>query len=389
MKIRLVTPWYGEFAGGAEFAARKLAENLRGRDMDAGVLTTCCKTPFDDWWTDHYAPGDYVVNGVPVTRFPVNGSSSDLYHLTNYKLIKGLPISRKDELNYMRGTINSHALISFLKKNRQNIYVFIPYLYGPTFWGVNAAPERSVMIPCLHDEAIARWGVIKETFSKAGKVVFLSEEERALAGRLYSIDTGSMPVTGMGLDTDISCDASRFREKYGIDGRFLLYSGRKDRGKNILVLIDYFKKYLESHGNGMKLIFTGGGDASLVPRGDPRFVDLSFIAEQDKYDAMAASTALCNLSENESFSFVIMESWLAGRPVIVSSRGSVTSGHCLRSGGGFPVSGADEFRSRVHELSMDERLAAGMGDLGRDYVLKNYSWERVVPKYVEIFENLI
>lgn len=388
MKIRIVTPWYGEFAGGAEFAARRLAENLLKADVDAGVLTTCCRTPFDDWWSDYYAPGRYEANRVPVIRFPVNKELSDLHHQTNYKIINGLPILREDELNFIRGSINSHALISHIKSNRDCIYVFIPYLYGPTFWGINAVSEKAVMIPCLHDEAVAKWGIMKEAFSKAKALIFLSEEERSLAQKLYDLDVANMPAIGIGVDTDIYPCAARFRDKYNIRGQFILYAGRKDRGKNIIPLMEYFRRYIELYGMGIRLVFIGGGDASLVPRNDPHFIDLSYVSQQDKHDAMAASLAVCNLSENESFSFVIMESWLTGRPVIVSSKGWVTKGHCERSGGGIPVGSMDEFCNSLKQLVDNEDIAIKMGQNGRRYVFENYTWDKILPKYLDIFEKL-
>lgn len=388
MRIRFVTPWYGEFAGGAEFAARNLAENLLKKGVDVGVLTTCCKTPFEDWWTDFYTPGNYNVNGVYVRRFPVNKDDPHLYHQINYKISNGIPISNEEGLSFMRGCINSHALISFIKLNKECLYVFIPYLYGPTFWGVNAVPDRSIIMPCLHNEAEAKWGIIKEIFLKARKIIFLSEEERELAGQLYSPTMLSMPVLGIGIDTGVFCDAKRFREKYRIKDKFLIYVGRKVNGKNIPILIDYFKQYIELYDKNMKIVFVGEGDASLIPKDNPNFVDLSYIPEQDKFDAIAASAALCNLSDNESFSFVIMESWLTGRPVIVSSKGAVTKSHCVKSNGGFCVSNADEFCMNVKQLLEREELASKLGGNGRRYVLNNYSWNKIIDGYINLFESI-
>lgn len=389
MKIRFVTPWYGEFAGGAEFAARRLAENLLRVGVDVSVLTTCCRTPFDDWWSDYYAAGSYEINGVPVLRFPVNKVASDLYHQTNYKIINGLPISRADELNFMRGSINSHALIAHIKSNRDCIYVYMPYLYGPTFWGINALPEKAAMIPCLHDEAAAKWSIMKEAFSKAKALIFLSDEERALARKIYDLDVANMPAIGVGVDTDIDPCAARFRDKYNIRGQFILYAGRKDRGKNIIPMVEYFRRYIDLYGMGIRLVFIGGGDASLVPHNDPNFIDFSYVSQQDKYDAMAASLALCNLSENESFSFVIMESWLTGRPVIVSSKGWVTRGHCERSGGGISVSDEEDFCKGLKQLVDNENHALKMGEKGKKYVFENYTWDKILPKYLDIFEKFV
>ena len=385
--VTFVTPWYGAFAGGAEVAARRLALNLSMRGMDVSVYTTCCPTPFDDWWTDGLAPGRYDTDGLKVRRFPVNTEGSETFHRLNAKLVNGRGLSGAEELDYMRSTIGSHELISRIKADRSSTYVFIPYLYGTTFWGVNAVAERSVVIPCLHDEAVAWWGSTRDMMLKAKMLVFLSEEERALAERLYKKDLSHMPVLGVGVNTDVRADGQRFRVKYGIKGPFIVYMGRKDRGKNLLVLIDYVKSHTESFGADLKLVLIGGGDDSLVPSGDPRFVDLGFVPEEDKYDALAASTALCNLSVNESFSFVVMESWLAGAPVIVSSGSSVTRGHVERSGGGFSVGNSGEFSRCVEELTRKPALGRRLAQMGRRYVVENYSWDRVAPAYMEAFRK--
>jgi len=388
IKIRFVTPWYGEFAGGAEYAARKLAENLFKINIDVGVLTTCCKTPFDDWWSDDFIPGEYKINGIKVLRFPVNKEHSDLYHKVNNKIINGLPLSREEELNYMRGNINSHALISYIKKNRQYLYVFIPYLYGTTFWGTLSVPERAIIIPCLHDEPVARWEIIRNMFIRARKIILLTNEEKELAKRFCNLDTDSMTVLGVGLDTVKNYNALRFREKYKIKEPFIIYAGRKDMGKNVHTMIDYFKRYVELYDNKLKMVFIGGGDPSIIPQNDSRFIDLSIIPEQDKYDAISASIALCNLSENESFSFVIMESWLTSRPVIVSSKCNVTRAHCIKSKGGISVSNVQEFIECVKKLSKETKYSDEMGANGKKYVEENYSWDKIIQKYLKVFEDI-
>ena len=387
-KIRIVTPWYGEFAGGAERAARSLAEHLLDAGMDVGVFTTCCRSPFDDWWEDQHRPGPFEINGVPVHRFSVNKEMKDLYHRMNEKVLKGLNLSKDEQYKYMRGSINSHELISSIKLNREYYYVFIPYLYGPTFWGVHAAGDRSIIIPCLHDEPVAKWEIIRDMFVKAKQVIFLTEEEKLLAKELYGPTIDSMPVVGIGVESKVNFDASRFRAKYKIEDPFLIYVGRKDRGKNLNLLIDYFIRYKSLYGNTMKMVFIGGGDSSLIPSNNSNLIDLSFVTEQDKLDAISASVALCNLSENESFSLVIMESWITGTPVIVSSRNKITRSHCEKSNGGLIVSNEDEFCEAVNRLKTESYFSKIMGVFGRDYVKNNYSWNEITKKYLKIFKEL-
>lgn len=68
-KIGIITPWFGDFAGGAELLARNMARELNARGINTIVFTTCSKSPYDSWWHDHHEPGVYHVDGIETRRF--------------------------------------------------------------------------------------------------------------------------------------------------------------------------------------------------------------------------------------------------------------------------------------------------------------------------------
>jgi glycosyltransferase involved in cell wall biosynthesis len=80
-----------------------------------------------------------------------------------------------------------------------------------------------------------------------------------------------------------------------------------------------------------------------------------------------------------------MESWLAGRPVLVHEHCEVTRGHVQRSKGGLWFSHFDEFAEAVQWLQTHPDLATRMGQNGQTYVRRNYTW----PAVVDRFERLI
>ena len=122
--------------------------------------------------------------------------------------------------------------------------------------------------------------------------------------------------TGSRIDTDWEADPERFRRKFGIRDPFILYAGRKEPGKRVDVLVKYFAQFRKEREEEVKLVLIGGGK---VENPDPKnIIDLGFVDKQDKYDAYAAAAFFCNPSEMESFSIVLMESWFAGRPVLVN-----------------------------------------------------------------------
>jgi glycosyltransferase involved in cell wall biosynthesis len=385
MKIALITPWYGGFAGGAEVLARKIAENLSKIGREVEVLTTCSKSPFDDWWNDYYRPGQYTVNHVVIKRFSVNRNTQQLYHAVNHRLISGFQISQSEEFEYLKGSIGSDDLVSFVRANRSEyIFLLIPYLYGLIYWAYQATPEHCILIPCLHDEPQAYFSTTREMM-ETSRLIFNSPEEMALAQKIYKISNAE--VCGCGVDLPLRFDPEKFRQKFNIHHPYLLYAGRKDIGKNLIELVNYFIDYKNKNKNGLQLVFIGGGDGGLIPDKD-YFLDLGYIDEEDKFNAYAGAFATCLLSKNESFSFVIMESWGVSTPVIVSDDCPVTKGHCIRCNGGLPIRDSDEFCAAIQYLEDHPAIRAKLGSNGREYVVNNFVWPKVIQEYASVLNKM-
>src|SRR5207244_6240063 len=111
---------------------------------------------------------------------------------------------------------------------------FLPYLFGTTLLGAQIDPRRSILIPCLHDEAFAYLRLVAHLFRRVRGAIFNSAPERSLARRLYGVSSDA-PVVGFGFDTAESArdEVPAFRSRYGLDGDYLLYFGRKEGGKNL------------------------------------------------------------------------------------------------------------------------------------------------------------
>jgi glycosyltransferase involved in cell wall biosynthesis len=392
-RFTFVTPWYGHFAGGAEVAARSLAEQLALRGFDVEVLTTCCRAPFENWWRNTLPAGAETLNGVTVRRFPVNTAGEDRYHAMNARVIHGQEMTAENQRQFVDHTINSDALVEYVRTHcTDRTVVGLPFTQGLIDAACRAAAGRFVLTPCLHDEPQAFWETTAEMFANAGRCCFLSEEEKSLAIRLYGEKLGrrivESTVVGVGCELPASAEdalddeaaLAEVRDRYRLPERFVVYVGRKDPGKNVGDVIRFVREH-RAAGGREELLFLGGGDASLVPA-EPGFRDLGFLPERDKYLVMAQAAALVNLSVNESFSIVVMEAWLTGIPAIVSARSPVTSAHCRRSGGGAAIGSSEEFHA-VMRIWEHESARRRMGETGRQYVERQYSWDVVVDRFLK------
>lgn len=389
MKLAFVTPWYGNIPGGAESECRRTVENLKKHGVEVEILTTCVKEFLSDWSTNFYKEGTYDLNGVIIRRFMVRKRDTVRFDKINYKLMRNLKISPEEEQIFMREMVNSPNLYSYISEHGTDYdyFLFIPYMFGTTYYGSRIYPEKSILIPCLHDESYAYLDIYKTMFENVKGIIFHAFPEKVLANRLYNL-SNKQTVLGEGIDMDFAYEPDRFREKYGIKNDFILYAGRKEAGKNVPLLIDFFCKYKKHNKNELKLVLIGSGTIEIPSENKNDILDLGFVPLQDKYDAYAAATFLCQPSLNESFSIVIMESWLCKSPVLVHGDCAVTKDHCIKCNGGLYFNDYYEFEGCLDFYMENPETRKIMAENGMSYVVGNFSWNKIVEKYIEFLGGL-
>ena len=391
-KIGFVIPWYGDtIPGGAEADMRNLAKNMVKRGMEVEVLSTCVREFTADWNENYHAPGLTEEGGLKIRRFPCERSCIYEYGEVNMKLMNGIRrLSDKNEYIYVNGSVNSPKLCAYMKehKDEYRVFLLIPYLFGLTYHAAAAAPEKTILMPCFHDEAYAYMRCFRRQYSAIAGMTFHARPEMELAARLYDLRHMHTAVLGGGMDVDLTFDADRFRRKYNIKEDFIIYAGRKDVGKNIYTLIRHFIRYRKERGSNLKLLLLGGGDVCIPAEAQDYILDLGFVPVQDKYDACAAALLLCQPSKNESFSIVIMESWLCERPVIVFEECAVTKNFAIESNGGLYFKDYADFAGAVDYIRDHPEKAKQMALNGKQYVKEHFAWDVVVDGYRKIIGQI-
>jgi glycosyltransferase involved in cell wall biosynthesis len=389
MKLAFVIPWYGkDVTGGAENAARETVQALqRLADLEVEVLTTCIQDFRSDWNVNSRPEGLEWVNDIPVRRFPVRPRDTNAFDAVNARLMNDLFVTAEQEAIFMQEMIHSPALYDFIHTYIDDyVFFFIPYMFGTTYAGSVIHADRSILIPCLHDESYAYLSCYREMFRRVRGVAFLSHAERDLAHRLYDMRPDAPAVVRVGINTDFEAHADRFISKYGIKD-FVLYVGRKEMGKNVPLLVEYFGQYKCRYGGNLKLVLVGPGAVEIPADYRQDIIDLGFLSEQDKCDAYAAALTLCQPSLNESFSIAMMEAWVVETPVLVHAHCAVTKEHCLEANGGLYFADFEEFVGCLRRLQHDAGLRDRLGRQGRRYVLRHFTWEAVVANYLAALEQ--
>lgn len=398
MKLAVVIPWFGrELKGGAEQQAWQIAARLAARGHEIEVLTTCCRSHQDDWSTNHLAAGlTREPEGFSIRRFPVverDRASFDrvcgfLLSLAPNDLKPGIePVVTEDAAIFANELIKSPKLLRFLSDHHWNYdwVLFLPYLYGPILHGISIVGKRAAFQPCLHDEAYAYLPQVAEAFRRCGKLLFNSDGEQELAMRLFGPGVWQKSVVvGEGVETS----GEEITGRNGSHDRsvadpYVFYLGRREAGKNVPLIVNAFRRFRAARPNSkLRLLLAGNGRVELDDQTGAE--DLGLVSEEQKDRLLRECVALFQPSQNESFSRVMMEAWMHGRPVAAHSACLATAVAVERSRGGWIAGSENEWAALFTEVArMPAYKLAELGARGQEYARELANWDRVMERYEE------
>jgi glycosyltransferase involved in cell wall biosynthesis len=424
LRIAFIVQRYGtEILGGAEYHCRLIAERLAPRHQ-VDVLTTCAQDYVT--WKNEYPEGADRVRGVTVRRF-ANAVMRDIHAFNRYsEWIFNNAHSREDELEWLKQQGPwCPPLLEYLERNQTqyDVLIFFTYLYAPTVLGLRIAPQKSILVPTVHDEPAIRLEIYKDLFSAPAGLAYNTDVERRFLTTHFSIRAIEEETIGCGVDLPHAQDyprepsaagrdedeqaaaddaaaandasptfrphlaerGSMFRRRHRLHGPIALYGGRIDPGKGCEELIEYFSTYVQE-----------GGDASLVLMGiklmplpeEPFIRFAGYLPDQERVQALEAATVVVVPSPYESLSLLALESFAVGTPVLANARSEVLVEHCRTSNAGLYYADRDEFSEGLKLLVGDHRLRAALGRRGREYVRQNYRWDVILGKYEKMFTRL-
>ncbi len=326
-----------------------------------------------------FEPGEEVVNGVKVVRFPAAAGRDPSFHPFSAGLLADPSrVSPSDAERWvdLQGPVVP-ALTGAVAGSDADAVVFYPYLYYPTVRAIDLAPAPCVLHPAAHDEPALHLPVFPGVFAAADGLVFQTAAERDLVQRTFAVASHRQLLLGLGVD-DPDCLPGR---PAGERPPYLLCLGRVDTHKGAPLLASLFAAYKERHPGHLRLVFAG--PVVDAPPDHPDIDVLGAVPEREKWTLLEEAVALVSPSPYEAFSLAVAEAWSARTPVVVNRDCAATVEHCLRSGGGLPFSGFGEFEAIVDLLIGDVGTARRLGSRGRGYVDRWFRWPRVIQRYAD------
>ena len=388
-RVGFVTPRYGPgVVGGSEHVMAEAARGLLAHGYETEIITTCAKDHYT--WANDFPAGDSDDGGLTIRRFPTEAGRHDRRMSSlQERIVRGQSLTTEEELAWLNGRFRVPQMYRWLARHGGDLdaIVFSPYLFWTTVYGASVHPDRSIVLPCLHDEQEARFYCVSQMLSDVASVWFLSEPEHQLGHRVANLPPHHA-VVGAAVEEPAVRDPERFRRRHGLERPFIYYAGRREDGKGWRALVKAFGAAVLRHDLPFDLVTAGVGVPWIPDVVAERVIDLGYLEPDDLSDGFAAAAAYCQPSRNESFSRTIMQAWLAGTPVLASTGSDVVTWHCERSGGGLSYADEWEFAECLRFLADAPEAAAELGSRGRRYVLANYTWPIVTRTMADSLEAL-
>jgi len=379
-RVALVPARFGQGAvGWAEIVLDQMARRLQARGWEVEILTTCALDHHT--WENVLPAGKSMEDGLLVHRFPVVTTPGSERAQLEQAILSGAPLRLHEQQRWMNAGMRSPELFHHLLDHAGDYrtIIFTPYLFWITFACSQVAPERSVLWTCLHDEPYAYLELFQPLLTGVGGLLFQTPPEHELAHRLVATPSPHALV-GCGVEVPDGYDPEGFRRRHGIDGRFLLYAGRREGAKGWETLLEQLATVLGRRDLPFSLVTMGAGEVRPPAAIADRVVDVGFLPDAERDAAFAAADAYLQPSRYEAFSRTIMEAWLAGTLVIANGGSDVVRYHCERSEAGLLYDDELELEECLAFLAEAPETAAELAGRGRAYVLDNYQWDTVLDK---------
>ncbi|AEF18080.1 glycogen synthase [Thermoanaerobacterium xylanolyticum LX-11] len=231
----------------------------------------------------------------------------------------------------------------------------------------------------------------------ADKIIAVSNDSKKDIMKCYNVPEDKIEVIYNGIDLNQykKTDSNMAREKYGIEGRYILFVGRISRQKGIIHLIDAVK-YLPQD---VKVVLCASSPDTREIKGEMEekvklyeniiWID-KMVSKEEVIELYSNADVFVCPSIYEPFGIINLEAMACNTPVVASATGGIKE-VVVDGETGFLVEpgNSHELAEKINILLNDRNLAALFGANGRRRVEDMFSWESIARKTYDLYKNVI
>ena len=247
-----------------------------------------------------------------------------------------------------------------------------------------------VLLPHLHvEDRYYHWLSYVKALRQASTVLVAP----AAAKHLYLDKLGGVASTliqGGGIDTaefemDVEQYRMAFREKHNSVEPFFLVLGRKSGAKQYSLVIEAIAKAREIYPS-LQLVMIGSDEDGAVI--NAAYVD--YLGAQPREVVLGAlfeCVGLANMSHSESFGIVILEAWMAGKPVAVNRNCLAFQELVVHKENGWLCATVEDLVDAFVEMLGSEEVRFVMGSAGRKRA-EEFTWSAVTASIEDALKRV-
>jgi glycosyltransferase involved in cell wall biosynthesis len=232
---------------------------------------------------------------------------------------------------------------------------------------------------------------LRWVYKNAALVIVLTEDDVALVSDRYHVDASRIRVIANGTDFTVLPSPRRgFQDPFR-----LLFTGRVVMQKNVPLLLEALRHFIDAYSLPIHLDLVGDGED--MPRVESMITELSlqghvslrgYVTGKKLESLYEQADAFVMTSTHESFPQVLLEAMAKGMPIVASNIHGVRT--VVEDGTtGLLVdlkekAFADAFHRVMAENGLYERLSRGSLEAAT-----KYSWDTTIKKYIGVYNELL
>ena len=294
-------------------------------------------------------------------------------------------VANADIIHLMNHWTILNALVYISVRRHKKPYVVCPAGALPLF-------GRSQRVKYLYNKFIGN-----NIISKANGHVAIAVNEIGHFQK-YGVEPDKVSLIPNGINPEDFkwSDVDNFRRKYGLDDSpFILFVGRLNSIKGPDLLLNAFKKISEAF-NDYHLVFAGpdGGMLSELKNKSEemkitnRVHFTGYLGGEEKSSAYRAASLLAIPSRQEAMSIVVLEAGIMGTPVLLTDQCGLDE--VERIGGGKVVNATvDALQKGLSKILKNHDKLKSMGSNLKKHVINNYTWEKIINQYIDLYRQVL